>query len=141
MDEMSKSERSAAGTRPMSPALRWAGYLVSGLPVLMLLLSATMKFLQPAGMQEQLGKLGWSSDKMLALGVVELLSTVLYVIPQTSVLGAILLTGYLGGATATHVRVGDAFAIPVLLGALLWVGLLLREPRLAALVPLRRHAS
>lgn len=125
----------AAGKSPM---LRWTSYVLSGLPVLMLLASATMKFLQPSGMQEQLGKLGWSSDKMLALGIVELISTVLYVIPWTSVLGAILLTGYLGGAIATHVRVGDAFVVPVLLGVLLWVGLLLREPRLARLLPLRR---
>jgi hypothetical protein len=75
---------------------------------------------------------------MVVLGLVEFIATVLYVIPRTSVLGAILLTGYLGGATATHVRVGDAFAVPVLLGVLLWVGLVLRQPRLAALVPVQR---
>lgn len=128
---------SAAAAQPPR-AVRWAGWLVSALPVLMLLMSATMKFAQPAGMQEQLGKLGWSQEKMPVLGVVELVSTLLYVVPQTSVLGAILLTGYLGGATATHVRVGDPFLVPVLLGVLVWVGLLLREPRLWPLVPWRR---
>lgn len=138
MAETSQVESSA---RHKPPRVLWTGYLLSGLPVLMLLMSATMKFLQPAAMQEQLGKLGWPMEKMPALGVVELAATLLYVIPQTSVLGSILLTGYLGGATATHVRVGDSFLIPVLLGVMLWAGLLLREPRLAALVPWRRQAA
>jgi hypothetical protein len=138
MTETSPVVRGEAGGPRTALAVRWAGYLLSGLPVLMLLVSATMKFLQPAAMQDQLGKLGWASEKMVALGVVELVSTVLYVIPQTSVLGAILLTGYLGGATATHVRVGDSFLVPVVLGVMLWAGLLVREPRLAALLPLRR---
>lgn len=136
MAEVAQVEGGAA--QQPSPVARWASYFLSGLPVLMLLVSATMKFIQPAAMQEQLGKLGWPQEKMVVLGLVEFISTVLYVIPRTSVLGAILLTGYLGGATATHVRVGDAFAVPVLLGVLLWVGLVLRQPRLAALVPVQR---
>ena len=62
----------------------------------------------------------------------------IYTIPQTSVLGAILLTGYLGGATATHVRVGQPFWFPIMMGVLVWAGLFLREERLRALIPLRR---
>jgi hypothetical protein len=74
---------------------------------------------------------------LLWLGIVELTCTILYVIPRTSVLGAILLTGYLGGATATHVRVADAYFMPILVGVLVWLGLYLRDTRLRALVPFR----
>jgi hypothetical protein len=70
--------------------------------------------------------------------VVELCCVLLYLIPQTAVLGAILLTGYLGGATATHVRVDEAYFMPVVVGILVWLGLYLRDPRLRALVPWRR---
>ena len=70
------------------------------------------------------------------LGVLELACTILYAIPRTSVLGAILLTGYLGGATATHVRVGDSFIMTVVLGVVVWGGLFLRDARLRALIPL-----
>ena len=73
--------------------------------------------------------------------MVELLSTLLYVIPQTSVLGAVILTGYLGGAVATHVRVGDVFVAPLGLGVLVWAGLFLRDARIRALLPLRRPAG
>jgi DoxX-like family len=118
----------------------WAGWVVSMLPVLMLLYSASGKFLQPKGMEEGLEHLGWKMDVMLALGVVEVACTALYLIPKTSVLGAILLTGYLGGATATHVRVGDpvyVFLSPVVFGVLVWLGIYLRCGRLRALIPLR----
>ena len=75
---------------------------------------------------------------MVPIGVVLLICTVVYAIPTTSVLGAILLTGYLGGATATHVRVGQPFWFPVMMGVLVWAGLFLREERLRTLIPLRR---
>jgi hypothetical protein len=75
---------------------------------------------------------------VVPLGIVLLICTVVYAIPNTSVLGAILLTGYLGGATATHVRVGQPFWFPVMIGVLLWAALFLREERLRALIPLRR---
>jgi len=74
---------------------------------------------------------------MLALGIVEIACTIIYLIPQTSVLGAILLTGYLGGATATHARVGEPFIFPVLLGVLVWLGIYLRCGRLRAILPIR----
>jgi hypothetical protein len=75
----------------------------------------------------------------VGLGILELACAVVYVIPQTSVLGAILLTGYLGGATVTHLRVGDPFFMPVILGMLVWGGLYLCNPRLRALIPLHRQ--
>ena len=74
----------------------------------------------------------------LALGILELACTIVYVIPRTAVLGAILLTGYLGGAIATHVRIGEPFLPVILMGVLIWGGLFLRDPRLRALMPLRR---
>ena len=115
----------------------WTGWVISVLPVLMLLMSAVMKFVKPPGMAEGLSKIGWREDQMLTLGILELTCTLLYVIPQTSMLGAILLTGYLGGAIATHVRVGDDYLGPVIFGVLVWLGLYLRDPRLRALLPLR----
>jgi hypothetical protein len=104
----------------------------------MLLLSAGFKFAKPQMVLDGFRTMGWPERLALALGIVELACTVLYVIPRTSVLGAVLLTGYLGGATATHVRIGDPFYTTVGLGVLVWLGLYLREPRLRALLPLRR---
>ncbi len=122
---------------PTSKKMLWAGYIVSALPVLMLLLSAIMKFAKPAAVLEGLAHLGWQENLALALGIVELTSTILYVIPQTAVLGAILLTGYLGGAIATHVRIGEGFIGPAIFGVLVWLGLYLRDPRIRALIPFR----
>jgi len=118
----------------------WGGRLLSALPLLMLLPSAAMKFLKPPEVIEGFVRLGYPESLALGLGILELACTAVYLIPRTSVLGAILLTGYLGGATATHVRVGDPFSmfiIPVILGVLVWGGLFLRDPRLRALIPLR----
>jgi hypothetical protein len=122
---------------PVSNKMLWAGRIVSALPVLMLLMSAIMKFVQPTGMGEGMAQLGWDISQAFGLGVLELACILIYVIRQTSVLGAILLTGYLGGAVATHVRVGDPWIIPVVLGVRLWLGLYLREPRLRSLLPFR----
>ncbi|MCL4691024.1 MAG: DoxX family protein [Candidatus Hydrogenedentes bacterium] len=123
---------------PVSKAARWTGYIMSALPVLMLLMSATMKFLKPPDVLEGFEHLGYPVSLAIPLGIVELGCTILYVIPQTSVLGAILLTGYLGGATATHVRVEEAFFMPIVLGVFIWGGLFLRDPRIRALIPLRK---
>lgn len=124
-------------TAPVSQKMLWAGRIVSSLPVLMLIMSAAMKFTKRADVVEGFAHLGYPESLALGLGIVELACTVIYVIPQTSVLGAILLTGYLGGATATHVRIGEPFFIPIVLGMLVWGGLYLRDPRLRALIPLR----
>jgi len=116
----------------------WTGRVLSALPVLMLVMSAAMKFSRPPQVVDMFtGKFGYPESTLLVLGVVELTCAFLYAIPQTSVLGAILVTGYLGGATATHVRVSEAFIIPVLLGVMAWAGLYLRDPRLRELLPLR----
>jgi DoxX-like family len=122
-----------------SKTLFWVGWVLSILPVLMLVLSGTMKILQPPQAVEGFEKLGWPMNVAIGLAVVEFGSTLLYLIPQTAVLGAILLTGYLGGAIATHVRVGDysSLTMPILMGIFIWLGLYLRDPRLRALVPLR----
>ena len=109
---------------------------LSAIPVFMLLMSATMKLVQPAGFDEGMAKMGWPLELAYGLAIVEIGCTVIYLIPRTAVLGAILLTGFLGGATATHVRVGDPFFIQPLLGAMLWGGLYLRDARLQALLPL-----
>jgi hypothetical protein len=122
---------------PPSLAMIWIGRVISALPVLMLLMSAYFKFMPPPEAAEGLKHIGWREDYMLALGVTELACTLLYAVPQTSVLGAILLTGYMGGAIATHARVGDNFVFQIVLGVLVWLGLYLREPRLRAILPLR----
>lgn len=126
-------------TRPtVSRGLWWTGAVLSALPVLMLLFSAMGKFFKPAGMEVNVEPLGWRMDQMTTLGIVEVACIVLYVIPQTAVFGAVLLTAYLGGATATHVRIGEPFFIPIIVGVFVWVGLYLREPRLWPLAPFRR---
>ena len=124
-------------TPPVSKKVLWAGYIMSALPVLMLLFSAAMKFAKPPPVVEGFKHLGLPESLVLGLGVLELGCTLLYVIPRTSVLGAILLTGYLGGAILAHLRVGDPFFGPVIFGVLVWGGLFLRDPRLRALIPFR----
>jgi len=112
---------------------------VSRLPALFLLVDGAMKLAKPAIVVETTVKLGYAESVIFPLGIVLLACTSVYVIPRTSVLGAILLTGYLGGAVATHVRAGNGWftmSFPVILGALLWSGLYLRDARLRALIPL-----
>ncbi|HUS19884.1 MAG TPA: DoxX family protein [Terriglobales bacterium] len=123
---------------PISKARFWTGAVLSAIPVLMLLLSAGMKLMKVPAAVEGMPHFGYPANLLTPLGIVEAGCTLLYVIPQTSVLGAILLTGYLGGATATHVRVGEPWFIPVGLGIIVWLGLWLREPRLNPLVPIRK---
>ena len=101
-----------------SKGMIWTGRVISGLVVLMLLFSAVMKFLKPMEVTEELTRLGWADSHALTLGILEAACTVIYAIPQTALLGAILLTGYLGGATATHVRIDDPFYGPVIGGVL-----------------------
>jgi len=116
----------------------WAGRVVSALPVLMLLMSGVMKLVKSEDVEKGFRDLGWDqslrslsrSSRSVALSSI--------VIPRTAVLGAILLTGYLGGATATHVRIGEPFYTPIILGVLVWGGLYLRDARLRALLPLRK---
>jgi hypothetical protein len=127
-------------TNLVSNKALWTGRIIGLLPALFLLLDGVMKLVKPAPVVEATVRLGYSENVILPLGIVLLICTVLYLIPLTSVLGAILLTGYLGGAVATHVRAGEgAFPIlfPVVFGMLLWGSLWLRDQRLRALIPLR----
>ncbi len=117
----------------------WIGRVLSAIPVLLMFLSAAMKLARPPGVAEIfVGKFGYPDSSLVPIGVVEMTCVVVYLIPRTAVLGAVLVTTYLGGAVATHVRVSDVFLPPVVLGILAWLGLYLREPRLRELLPLRK---
>jgi hypothetical protein len=118
----------------------WVGRIVSGLPALFLLVDGAMKLAKPAIVVDATTKLGYSESVIIPLGIVLIACTILYLIPPTSVLGAILLTAYLGGAVATHVRAGEplfSVVFPIIFGILLWLGLYLHDVRLRALIPLR----
>jgi len=116
----------------------WAGWVLSVLPALLLAFSASMKFIQPPSVAEMFAHLGWSERSVVPLGILELTCALLFLIPRTAVLGAILLAGYMGGAIATHARLGEPFFVQAGVGLLAWLGLYLREPRLRELIPLRR---
>ena len=124
-----------------SKAARWAGRVMGGVPAVFLLLDAAMKFARPEMVVKGTTDLGYAEAVITPLGVVLLAATLLYAFPRTAVLGAVVLTGYLGGAVATHVRVGHPLfshtLFPVYLGLLLWGALWLRDRRVRALVPLR----
>ena len=122
-----------------SNAARWTGYVMTILPSLFLLLDGVMKLFKPRFVVEATMQLGYQESAILPIGIILVICTVLYLIPITSVLGAILLTGYLGGAVATHVRASQgSFPIifPVIIGALIWGGLYFRDHRLRNLIPL-----
>jgi hypothetical protein len=136
------ASNSDAQSVPPSKRRLWTGRIMSALPALFLLVDGVGKLVKPAPVVQGTVQLGYPESILLGLGIVLLSCTVLYVIPRTAVLGAILLTGYLGGAVATHVRVGSPLfshiLFPVYLAVLLWGGLYLRDGRLRALIPLRR---
>ena len=120
----------------------WAGRIMSGVAVLFLLFDSVGKVLKLAPVVEGTTQLGYPVSVLLGIGTVELLCLVVYMIPRTSILGAILLTGYLGGAVATHVRIGSPLfshvLFPIYVAVLIWGGLYLRDEWLRALIPLRR---
>jgi DoxX-like family len=127
---------------PLSKGKLWTGRIMSAAPALFLLVDGVGKLVKPAPVVEGTVQLGYPESVLLGLGIVLLTCTVLYVIPRTAVLGAILLTGYLGGAIATHVRVASPLLshilFPVYVAVLIWGGLYMRDERLRALIPLRR---
>ncbi len=132
--------QSTTQTAPVPKRRSWAGLIISALPALFLLMDGVMKLFKPAFVVEATVQLGYSESVIIPLGIVLIACTVLYLIPRTSILGAILLTGYLGGAVATHVRVGEglfSIVFPIIFGVLLWGGLWLRDERLRALIPVR----
>ena len=129
---------------PVSKTALWSGRILSALVILFLLFDSVIKLIPITPVTETLQQLGYSPSINLArgLGILTLVCTLLYAIPRTAVLGAILLTGLLGGAIATHLRVGSPVFSHLLFGAYLglmvWGGLWLRDPQLRALLPLRR---
>lgn len=134
--------QSATQTAPaISKSALWTGRIMSGLVVAFLLMDSVMKFLKPAPVVEGFAKTQWPLNLAIPLGIILLGCVVIYIIPHTSVLGAILLTGYLGGAVATHLRLGDPLfshvLFPVYMGLLVWGGLYFRNPSLRTLIPVR----
>lgn len=137
-------QSSLSSVRPAREAgVSRGGWAMSGLVILFLVMDAAMKLLQLPVVAETSAQLGWPSDSatILWLGLLLLGATLLYAIPRTALLGAILLTGYLGGAVATHARIGSPLfshtLFGVYIGLLAWGGVWLREPRLRDLLPLR----
>ena len=129
--------------KAQSKSALWAGRVVSGLPALFLLIDGIMKLIKPDFVVQATVQLGYPEGVIVGLGVVLTSCTAVYLISRTAVLGAILLTGYLGGAVATHVRVGsDWFSIlfPIMLGVLLWGGLWLRDYGLRCVLPWRSQS-
>jgi hypothetical protein len=131
----------AADTQPVSSGMLWTGGIISGLVVLFLAFDGVAKVIRAAPVLEASDKLGVPRQATVGIGIVLLACTAIYAVPQTAVLGAILLTGYLGGATAIHVRAGSGW-FPVVFsvgfGVLAWVGLVLREPRLFWMIVMRQ---
>jgi len=114
----------------------WAGRILSALPISMLTLSSAIKLMHDPGFVANWTEgLGWRESTLTSIGALELLCVALYAVPRTAALGAVLLTGYLGGAIASHVRIGDHFVLPLALGVLVWGGLYLRDERLRSLLP------
>jgi hypothetical protein len=130
-------DAATAAARPSSK-LEWAGRIISGIVVLFLLFTTIMGLAHKADSVKHFVAYGYPESAFLPISIVLVVCTLLYAIPRTSVLGAMLLTGYLGGATATHVRAGEPFFFPIIVGVLVWLGIFLRDERLRALVPLRR---
>jgi hypothetical protein len=115
----------------------WTGRILSGLVGALLVMSATMKLTGNPEVEAGFTHLGFNPSIAITIGVIELACVVLYLVPHTAMLGAILLTGYMGGVIVTHMRLDEPVLIPLVLGVVVWLGLFLRDPRLHRLVPLR----
>ncbi len=125
-------------TTAPSKAARITGWTMTILPSLLFTFSGVMKLAHPPALDEGFAKMQLPVSWALGLGILELACVVIYLIPRTAVVGAILLTGYLGGAMVTHLRIGEPPVTHVILGIVLWGGLWLRDPRLRALMPFVR---
>jgi DoxX-like family len=132
------SERLEVASRPKW--MLWTGWILSLLPVPMMVMGAMMSIRMPPEIEANFKAMGWEKDVALTIVVLNLGSLVLYLIPQTAMLGAILLTGYFGGAVATHLRVGETGKcwIPVAFGVVVWLGLFFRDARVRSLIPIRK---
>jgi DoxX-like family len=132
--------QSATQTASVSRKRLWAGRVISGIVILFLLFDAIVKLMKVAPVLEASARLGYPPSLAVGIGALLLACVIVYLIPRTSVLGAVLLTGYLGGATAAQVRIGAPLfetLFPVIFGVLVWAGVFLREDRLRTLIPLR----
>ena len=124
---------------PVSKPALWTGRVMSALPVLMILFGSVMKLMKTPAVIEGFARAGLPARFIITVGTIELVCIIVYVIPQTAVLGAILMTGLLGGATLTEIRIGDpTWPVPVVVGMLAWGGLFIRDLRLRELIPLRK---
>ncbi len=120
----------------------WAGRVVSAIPVLILLFGGGMKLLELPSVLQGFAQYGFPAGTIPVIGILEIGSSIVYLIPRTAALGAILMTGLLGGAIASNVRINNhAYFFPLVVGVLVWAGLYLRDWRLRALIPLREHAA
>jgi hypothetical protein len=134
---MEASSQTAAASKGML----WTGRILTGLMALFFILDGVGHLMKPAPVVDAFARLGYPLSASVGIGLLLLICTAIYVTPRTSVLGAVLLTGYLGGAVSTHVRAGSSLfetIFPVILGALAWAGLLVRDAELRQLIPLRR---
>lgn len=113
----------------------WIGRVLSGLISALFTFSAIMKFSGAEELKKEMVKFGIDENLIRPIGIVEAICVLLYVIPQTKVLGAILLTGYLGGAILTHLRINDPFIMHIIFGVLVWLGIYLRDERLRFILP------
>ncbi len=128
-----------SATAPVSTKVLWVGRVMSAVPVLLILLGAVMKLMKLPAVIEGFAHSGVPERLIVPVGLIESTCVVVYLIPRTAVLGAILMTGLLGGATITTLRVADpTYPMPVVLGMLAWGGLYLRDVRLRELIPLRK---
>jgi hypothetical protein len=125
---------------PVSKGRLWTGRIISAVVVLFLLFDSITKVMKVRAVIEASAQLGYPANTIFTIGIILLVCTVFYIIPQTAVLGAILLTGYLGGAVAANLRISNAMfntLFPIVVAALMWTGIFLRESRLGALIPFR----
>lgn len=124
---------------PVSKTALWIGRVMSALPILLVLFGAILKVMRTASVHEGFARAGLPDRLIVPVGVIELLCVVVYVIPRTAILGAILMTGLLGGATLTNLRIGDpTYIVPIIVGMLAWGGLYLRDVRLREMIPLHK---
>jgi hypothetical protein len=126
-------------SRPISKGARVTGWIISAIPILMMGgMGAAMLLFNRAAVEQGMTKYGYPVRAAVPVLIIEIVCVILYAIPRTAVLGAVLLTGYLGGAVATHVHASEAWVFPVIVGVLVWLGLYLRDRRIRDLMPLRR---
>ncbi len=134
-------EQPSAGVKNASKGLQWTGRTLSGLTVLFMLFDAVGKFMMPPQVVAAFARLGFPVSLGAGIGILLLAGTIIYAIPRTAVLGAVLLTGYLGGAVAIQMRAGSSTfetVFPVFLGVVAWAGVYLRDCKVRAVFPVRR---